>query len=163
MAIETMLLPLAILSMAATPASAMEMMGASEMSMTFFTSTSTPLLSSAWAPSSTGAYAGTCIFLIILAFIFRTLIAGKTWLERRWAAQALQRRYIVVADKNRLSDDVRDGGLDEKDTAVLTVRGREEDVRIAKAPAPGVAPWRFSVDLPRAGLVTVMTGVGYLL
>ena len=31
----------------------------------------------AWVPSSTGQYAGTCIFLIALAAIFRTLLAVR--------------------------------------------------------------------------------------
>ncbi|KAJ4299998.1 hypothetical protein N0V90_005246 [Kalmusia sp. IMI 367209] len=45
------------------------------MAMTFFTSTTTPLFSSAWTPTSTGQYAGTCIFLIAFAAIFRALLA----------------------------------------------------------------------------------------
>jgi len=28
---------------------------------------------------------------------------------------------------------------------------------------PWTAPWRFSIELPRAGLSTVVSGVGYLL
>ncbi|KAF1949763.1 hypothetical protein CC80DRAFT_428348 [Byssothecium circinans] len=45
------------------------------MAMTFFTSTTTPLFSMAWTPTSSGQYAGTCIFLIIFATIFRSLLA----------------------------------------------------------------------------------------
>jgi hypothetical protein len=45
--------------------------------MTFFTSTSTPLYSSSWTPASTGQYAGTCIFLIAFAAIFRALLAVR--------------------------------------------------------------------------------------
>ncbi|KAF2243364.1 hypothetical protein BU26DRAFT_534305 [Trematosphaeria pertusa] len=47
------------------------------MAMTFFTSTSTPLYSAAWTPSSTGQYAGTCMFLIAFAAIFRALLAVR--------------------------------------------------------------------------------------
>ena len=43
--------------------------------MTFFTSTSTPLFSLSWSPSTAGQYAGTCIFLIVLAALFRALVA----------------------------------------------------------------------------------------
>ncbi|KAE8451688.1 hypothetical protein EG329_003145 [Mollisiaceae sp. DMI_Dod_QoI] len=57
------------MSMATSPAS-------SDMTtMTFFTSTSTPLYSMSWMPASTGQYAGTCIFLIAFAAIFRAILA----------------------------------------------------------------------------------------
>lgn len=56
------------------------------------------------------------------------------------------------------------GGL----TGVLSANGVEEKVRLVQ-PVDVLAgglwsrPWRLSVDLPRALLVTVMVGVGYLL
>lgn len=53
------------------------MMGMNEMAMTFFTSTSTPLYSMSWTPSSAGKYAGTCIFLIAFGTIFRALLAVR--------------------------------------------------------------------------------------
>ena len=53
------------------------MMDMSQMMMTFFTSTETPLYSEKWTPSGAGQYAGTCIFLIVLAFVFRGLLALK--------------------------------------------------------------------------------------
>ncbi len=53
------------------------MMGMDEMPMTFFTSTSTPLYSMSWMPASTGQYAGTCIFLIAFATIFRAILATR--------------------------------------------------------------------------------------
>ncbi|PLB36843.1 copper transporter family protein [Aspergillus candidus] len=56
----------------------------SEMAMTFFTSTSTPLYSNSWAPTNRGQYAGTCIFLIALAVIFRVLLALRPILEARY-------------------------------------------------------------------------------
>ncbi|OJJ95981.1 hypothetical protein ASPACDRAFT_47339 [Aspergillus aculeatus ATCC 16872] len=52
------------------------------MTMVFFTSTTTPLYSNAWTPSTTGQYAGTCIFLIALAVILRFLLALKPICER---------------------------------------------------------------------------------
>jgi copper transporter 1 len=45
--------------------------------MTFFTSITTPLYSSSWSPNTTSQYAGTCIFLIALATIFRALLATR--------------------------------------------------------------------------------------
>ncbi|UKZ53092.1 hypothetical protein TrVGV298_006880 [Trichoderma virens] len=53
------------------------MMTMDSMAMTFFAATNTPLFSSAWTPNSTGQYAGTCIFLITFATIFRALLAVR--------------------------------------------------------------------------------------
>ena len=51
------------------------MMGMDSMAMVFFTSASTPLYSESWNPNTTGRYAGTCIFLIVFAAVFRALLA----------------------------------------------------------------------------------------
>ena len=51
------------------------MKGMDAMTMTFFIAHTTPLYSNAWIPSTIGQYAGICIFLIALSFIFRGLIA----------------------------------------------------------------------------------------
>jgi len=136
-------------------------MDASEMTMAFFNSQSTPLYSKGWAPSSTGAYAGTCIFLIVLTVVFRSLFAFKHILEQRWSDKAWERRYVVVAEKQPVSEQARTDP--DLKTAILTANGIEEHVKVIHRPARSIQPWRFSVDLPRALLVTVMTGVGYLL
>jgi hypothetical protein len=131
------------------------------MSMEFVNIQTTPLYAAGWTPSSTGGYAGTCIFLNILAILFRSLFAAKHILEARWADQAHQRRFIVVADKQPVSEQYRDD-LDSK-TGVLTANGVEENVKVVHKPTHAVQPWRASVDVPRAGLVTIISGVGYLL
>ncbi|KFY03310.1 hypothetical protein V490_00216 [Pseudogymnoascus sp. VKM F-3557] len=46
-----------------------------DMSSTFSAGTGTPLYFSKWMPISITAYAGTCVFLIVLAISFRVLIA----------------------------------------------------------------------------------------
>jgi solute carrier family 31 (copper transporter), member 1 len=51
------------------------MMGMDSMAMVFFTSSNTPLYSYTWTPNTDGRYAGTCIFLIAFAAIFRVLVA----------------------------------------------------------------------------------------
>ena len=137
------------------------LMPAAEMAMVFFNSHTTPLYSLAWTPMSTGAYAGTCIFLIVLSVIFRSLFAVKHILEARWLDQAWNRRYIVVQDKTPISEELR-RDPDAKH-AVLSANGVEEHVRVVHKTVRGVQPWRFSVDLPRAAFVTLMAGVGYLL
>lgn len=64
------------MSMASSTSSSMSsMMGMDMMAMTFFTSSTTPLYSMSWMPDSIGQYAGTCIFLIILATVFRAVLA----------------------------------------------------------------------------------------
>ncbi|KJR88155.1 copper transporter family protein [Sporothrix schenckii 1099-18] len=57
--------------------SSSDLMGMSMMSMTFFYSLVTPLYSTAWTPATTGQYAGTCIFLIVLTVIYRALVAFR--------------------------------------------------------------------------------------
>jgi len=132
------------------------------MQMAFFSSYSTPLYSSAWTPRSIGQYAGTCIFLILLAALFRGLFALKHVTEKKWLDRALNRRYVVVSGKlpeaERASED-----SDGRAATLLTKRGVEETVRVVRRHVREVQPWRFSVDAPRAALVTLMVGVGYLL
>lgn len=140
----------------------------SSMSMVFTNDHSTPLFSNAWTPTSTGAYAGTCIFLIILAIIARGLQAWRHTLETRWHDRAVNRRYVVVAGKDgeaeRPSSETTEAP-ETKDEAVLTVRGVDEKVRVVRSNARSkeTTAWRFSVDLPRACVFTVQAGVGYLL
>jgi len=137
------------------------MMDASEMEMTFFNSQYTPLYSKGWTPTTKGAYAGSCIFLILLAIIFRSLFAAKHILEIRWANQAYKRRFVVVADRQPYSEQAKTDP--DLKTAVLTANGVEESVKVLHRHVNTLPPWRFSVDLPRACLVTVIVGVGYLL
>ncbi|QPC59756.1 hypothetical protein HYE67_001987 [Fusarium culmorum] len=59
-------------SNASTMAMAMDM---EQMNMVFFTSTKTLLWAKDFAPTTTGQYAGVCIFLIAFATIFRMLLA----------------------------------------------------------------------------------------
>lgn len=137
-------------------------MSMSMMESVFFTSTYTSLYSSAWKPKSIGTYAGTCIFLIVLAVIFRCLVAGKTLLEQRLMDKELNRRYVSVrgvpTEAQRISTD-----SEGKKMTLISERGEEEEVRVVRRRNRPMTPWRFSIDLPRAAYVTVMSGVGYLL
>jgi hypothetical protein len=139
----------------------MTSMSMSMMSMTFFTATTTPLYSSMWSPTSVGGYAGTCIFLIILATIFRGLLAVKAWKEAAWLDAEFNRRYITVAGKlpkaERISAD------SDSKRMILTENGVEEDVMVVKKRSMGVRPWRITTDPVRAVIDTVIAGVGYLL
>jgi len=137
------------------------MMLASDMAMVFFNSHSTPLYSLGWMPSGAAGYAGTCIFLIFLSVIMRVLMVTKAMMEARWRDQAWRRRYIVVDGKTPLSERLsRDP---DAKNGILTANGVEESVKIVHGAVSGVQPWRFSIDLPRAIMVTIMGGIAYLL
>ncbi len=131
-------------------------------SMTFFTSTTTPLYSTLWTPTTRSAYAGTCLFLILLACIGRGLFALKHVLERRWLDRARNRRYVVVAGEQREKERVAEDP-DAAGALLLSAGGVEEGVRVVRRHVREPMPWRLSVDAPRAVVVTAIAGVGYLL
>ncbi len=120
----------------------------------------TPLYSAQWAPGSTGSYAGTCIFLIVLAVLFQTLVALRSWQESRWLDAELNRRYVVVNGKLPLSETVSRDSLAKQMT--LSENGVEENVIVVKKRSTIRRPWRLSVDPLRALIDTVIAGVSYL-
>ncbi|CAG8027573.1 hypothetical protein PENNAL_c0014G02944 [Penicillium nalgiovense] len=132
------------------------------MSMVFKNTHDTPLFSNAWTPSSAGSFAGTCIFLIVLAIIDRCLIAFKATMERHWLVTHLNQRYITVAGKSTEAGNI-DSDPDAKLASLVTAQGVEESVKIVHNVTHGPIPWRFSVDLPRALLFLCIVGISYLL
>jgi len=85
-----------------------------------------------------------------------------------------KRRYIVTATDEKGNENSREDRGAKKyttvsSTAVLTTNGLDETVRLVENPLAGPykgtmsRPWRLSVDLPRACLVTLIGGLGYLL
>ncbi|KKY38736.1 putative low affinity copper transporter [Diaporthe ampelina] len=143
----------------------MDMDGSSSMMATmmvaFHNDIATTLYSEMWTPSSAGTYAATCIFIIMLAAIFRSLFALKAIQEGRWLDQELNRRYVVVNGRRTLPDDLARNSL--KDNMMLSANGVEEEVMVVKKKHSHARPWRFSVDPIRAVIDTVIAGVGYLL
>ncbi|EME50332.1 hypothetical protein DOTSEDRAFT_120864 [Dothistroma septosporum NZE10] len=103
------------------------------MMMVFFTATDTPLYSMAWMPKSTGQYAGTCIFLILLAIVFRSLLAVRVNLASIAGAYAWKRDTHILRDKPRPGD------------KILPRR------------------WSLNSALVWASMDTVLAGVSYLL
>ena len=136
-------------------------MDMSMMSMTFFTSTTTALYSEMWSPTSVGGYAGTCIFLIILAIVFRGLLAVKAWKETAWLDAEFNRRYVTVAGKQPKSERIMSDSDSKR--MILTENGVEEDVVVVKKRSMGIRPWRITTDPLRAVMDTILAGVGYLL
>jgi len=82
-------------------------------------------------------------------------------MEQRWLAHARHRRYILVQGKGTESGRI-DTDPDAKTGSLITVRGVEENVKVVRANALGPLPFRLSVEVPRAALVTVIAGVTYL-
>ncbi|TLS22103.1 uncharacterized protein PpBr36_09172 [Pyricularia pennisetigena] len=121
----------------------------------------TPLYSTAWTPKNTAGYAGTIIFLILLAMTFRGLLALKAKMEARWLDAELNRRYVVVNGKQPMAERASQDSLAKH--MVLSENGREEQVMVVAKKTSIARPWRFTVDPIRAILDTVIAGVGYLL
>ncbi|KAL7792635.1 Ctr copper transporter [Trichoderma ceciliae] len=133
------------------------------MAMVFQTNVQTPLYANSWTPHNAGAYAGTCIFLIVLTVIARLLVAFKTRQERIWADKNAQRRYIVVNGKEPMSERLSRDPDAKHMTMMLSENGVEENVVVVAKKHSASRPWRFSVDPVRAALDTVLVGIGYLL
>ena len=147
--------------------SGMDMSSSSDASMGmtmmgFTNSHTTSLYSPSWTPKSEGGYAGTCIFLVLLATTFRGLFAIKAVLEEKWRNQARNRRYVVVRGQGTEASRI-DADPDAKTGKLVTANGVEENVKVVRSDAKGAIPFRLSVDVPRAFLVMVTFGVGYLL
>ncbi|PYH91919.1 copper transporter family protein [Aspergillus ellipticus CBS 707.79] len=149
------------MSMATSTASSSSMSSMS-MTMVFTNAHDTPLFSSQWTPASSGSYAGTCIFLIILAILGRCLVAFKALMERRWLDAHLNRRYVAVAGKSPEAGRI-DTDPDAKVASLVSAQGVEEKVKVVRSVTHAPLPWRFSADLPRALIFLVITGVSYLL
>ncbi|KAI1800866.1 Ctr copper transporter [Daldinia bambusicola] len=139
----------------------MDMSHSSAMQMVFQNSMTTSLFSESWAPRTSGAYAGTIIFLIILGVVFRLLLAGKSLAEERWLDAEMKRRYVVVQGKIPVAERVSTDSFSKKMT--LTENGVEEDVMVVQKKQLHLRPWRMSVDPVRAMLDTCIAGVSYLL
>jgi solute carrier family 31 (copper transporter), member 1 len=124
--------------------SSSSMMSAQDMAMVFFQSVSTPLISSAWTPSGSGTYAGTCIFLIVLAVSHRVLIALRCILFERSLGNGSQ--YKVW--------------LGESD--VWQTGGPERTGQVIRS-AWNSHPFRVGAETCRGVLEVIIGGVGYLL
>lgn len=127
----------------------------------FMNTMTTSLYSESWTPSTTGQYAATCIFLIVLGVIFRGILAFKAWQEQRWLEAEFNRRYVVVNGKPPLAENISRDSMSKN--LVLSENGVEENVVVVQKRGATVRPWRLSVDPVRALLDTVIAGVSYLL
>lgn len=142
-------------SMSGSSSSMMTMMAV------FQNAVNTPLYTMQWTPTTTAGYAGTCVFLICLAMVFRGLLAAKSYQESRWLDKELNRRYVAVKGKGNLAQQVSTDSLSKEMT--LSENGVEEGVMVVKKRHTSYRPFRLSVDPIRAVIDTVIAGVGYLM
>ena len=136
-------------------------MSSTSMASVFFTSTTTPLYSNSWSPSNIGQYAGTCIFLILLATIFRTLFALRAVQERKWQLVESSRQYNIAGVENKEKEEE-----EKEEDSRGSVSSRTSDdgcIKVIKKETVGVRPWRITQDVPRACVDVVIAGVGYML
>ncbi|WQF80707.1 Putative Ctr copper transporter [Colletotrichum destructivum] len=124
-------------------------MSMADMAMTFFEAVRTPLYSDAWTPGNEGQYAGTCVFLIVLAAILRLLLAVKPVLEDRF-----WRNLATFDDAAKDVEDAHstDGVEPGKSAGVLRrdIAGRWRG-------------WRAGAAAARATYEVIVGGIGYLL
>ncbi|KAK9260263.1 Ctr copper transporter [Lipomyces tetrasporus] len=125
-------------------------------SMSFHTSASDFLFATGWTPSSTGQYAGICIFLIVLAVMYRFLHVLKHRTERYFSARTLLNMRNIATTTNHLQTDTYADSL-EKSAAEATVQS-EHPLQFRN-----VRPWRVSVDVPLSLIQLVLSAVSYLL
>jgi solute carrier family 31 (copper transporter), member 1 len=121
------------------------MMGMDSMAMTFFYSSSTPLYSMSWTPTSIGQYAGTCIFLIVLATIFRGLLAVRIHFDT-----------LLFAFRRHRDPDEPAVAYINVDTSMAGKGG-------CAVAANGVRPWRTDEAVLRSLLDVILAAVSYLL
>ncbi|KAI2469992.1 Ctr copper transporter family-domain-containing protein [Annulohypoxylon bovei var. microspora] len=122
----------------------------SPMVMTFFVSSTTSLFSKAWTPTTSAQYAGTCIFLVVLAVFMRFMLALKPVLEKSLWNTAVGPGGELIPDE--------EAGYQKEDTTTRSpLRRVYGDIR------KRWAAWRLKTSLSRASFELSLATIGYLL
>ncbi|KAI6083331.1 Ctr copper transporter family-domain-containing protein [Hypoxylon rubiginosum] len=116
-----------------------------DMAMVFFQSVTTPLYSSSWTPQGTGSYAGTCIFLIILGLVHRSLIALRSIVFDSSSTRRPQKTISSDSDEYP-------GSNSELESAGSRIRTEWNS-----------HPFRMVTETARSVLEVIISGIGYLL
>ncbi|KAI1751894.1 Ctr copper transporter family-domain-containing protein [Xylaria castorea] len=125
-----------------------ELMTSEDMAMVFFQNMVTPLYSLAWTPNNTHAYAGTCIFLIVLAVIHRALMSLRS-LAFDGNPNLVARAHVSSDKESLVSERIRPPQVGNLGQQLRERRARH--------------PFLVSVELGRSLLEVFAGGVGYLL
>ncbi|KAI1118400.1 hypothetical protein F5Y14DRAFT_447273 [Nemania sp. NC0429] len=125
-----------------------EVMTSEDMAMVFFQNMVTPLYSLAWTPNSTHAYAGTCIFLIVLAVIHRALMALRS-IAFDGNSNLVARAHAASDKESLASERIRPPQMGNLAQQLREKRSRH--------------PFLVSVELGRSLLEVFIGGIGYLL
>ncbi|KAI1373931.1 Ctr copper transporter family-domain-containing protein [Hypoxylon crocopeplum] len=128
----------------------METMDGTPMVMTFFSSSTTSLFSKAWTPTTAVEYAGTCIFLIILAVIMRAMLALKPVLEKSLWNPMVDREGVLIPD-------------DDTGCCKEEIMPQQSAKRVYGAVRRRWSIWRLRTSLGRAAFELLLAMVGYLL
>ena len=113
-------------------------MSMADMAMVFFNSANIPLYTQSWTPKTAGQYAGTCIFLVVLAIVCRALLV-------------LRCRFPALMEKMHARK--------HKDTFSQP----PDDIDECQQSQTHTKPWSIRESLLRGVLDTVLAGVGYFL
>jgi solute carrier family 31 (copper transporter), member 1 len=125
----------------------------------FSTGPGTPLYSPTWIPVSEGNYAGTCLFLVVLAFIFRALVSLRSILKRRAIDTDLNSRYTIIS--RRPAEDINNDPQSPR--SPLKENIDEDNVIVVRRPVKVVRPWKLTPAVVRSVVDVVTVGVVYLL
>lgn len=125
----------------------------SDMAMTFFTSSETPLYSDDWTPANAGSYAGTCIFLIVLGLILRVLLALRPILETRLWSRTAAAEAVAASMK----------GLESDGEGAVPRQPRQALAAVVMDARTRWSGWRVGTAAARATYELAIAGVGYLL
>ena len=125
-------------SMSNHPMSSGMVMSMADMAMVFFNSANTPLYTQSWTPKTAGQYAGTCIFLVVLAIVCRAMLV-------------LRCRFPAGMEKVHA----------RKHADIFSQP--PDDIDECKQSQAHPRPWSIKESLFRGVLDTILAGVGHLL
>ena len=114
-------------------------MSAQSMMMTFFSASNTPIYSMAFMPNTVAQYFGVCLFLIILGFVFRCLLAIRC-------------NFLPILA----------WATHRRDTSILRQSSQDKNAAVAYRHSDR-RPWRINEALLRAVLDTTLAAASYLL
>lgn len=118
-----------------------------------------------WKPSSSGAIAGACIGLLVLALLERGLAAVRGKLEIRWKKRFIFIRfsgiYLIVSIRALALTSEKQSDQSSTQSSV-EAKGGSSSVRIVKR-ARMFAPFIPTNDIPRGLIYALQVLLGYIL